>query len=484
MDVQYDLVVGLEIHVQLLTQSKAFCADQNSFGAAPNTQVSPVSLAYPGVLPVANHHSIELAIRLGLALNSTIAPEVRFDRKNYFYPDLPKGYQITQDKMPICQGGSLYLPQSGRTLRIHHIHMEDDAGKLIHDQHPELTLIDLNRAGVPLLEIVTEPDLRSADEVFECIDVIQKLVKHLDISDGNMEEGSLRCDCNVSIKPAGSEILGQRCEIKNLNSRRFAKAAVDYEYQRQVDTLRKGEKIHKQTLHYDKDKKVTYALRDKESADDYRYFPDPDLPPIPVSPAWIASIKADLPALPDKLKAELIQTYGLSEQFASVLSSDKWWYQFYCSNYNHSDQTIATIFADLVVQKLKPLDSEQYKQILKSIPAQYWHELVELITANKINRSLAFGTLVDLMLKYPDQRPLSLALDHQLLMQQDNQDVLEILLTAAQQYPQQWEGLRKGKQQFMGLFMGEVMKKSGSKADPHQTRKLIQELIHKQNLNL
>lgn len=479
MNKPYDLVVGLEIHVQLLTASKAFCGDQNIFGASPNTQVSPVSLAYPGVLPVANHHSIELAIRLGLALNSTIASEVRFDRKNYFYPDLPKGYQITQDKLPICKGGTLFLPQTGRTLRIHHIHLEDDAGKLIHDQHLDYTLIDLNRAGVPLLEIVTEPDLRSADEVFECIDLIQKLVKHLDVSDGNMEEGSLRCDCNVSVKPAGSSILGQRCEIKNLNSRRFAKAAVEYEYQRQVNLLEAGETIHKQTLHYDKDKKMTFPLRDKESADDYRYFPDPDLPPIPVPATWIAEIKHAMPALPETLKNNLITQYKLNKDFASIIGGDKWLYNFYtgiCTGWSGEE---AAILADLVVQKLKQVDQDSEKGLWQQVPAAAWLELVQLVQNKIINRSTAFSTLVDLVLTDPHTSPANLAKQHQLIAESNADELMQLVLDTVQQHPQQWEALRKGKQQLMGLFMGEVMKKTNGKADPQVTRSLLQELMKK-----
>lgn len=479
MDKPYDLVVGLEIHVQLLTASKAFCGDQNVFGAAPNTQVSPVSLAYPGVLPVANHRSIELAIRLGLALQSTIAAEVRFDRKNYFYPDLPKGYQITQDKMPICKGGSLFLPQTGRTLRIHHVHLEDDAGKLIHDQHPDYTLIDLNRAGVPLLEIVTEPDLRSADEVYECIDVIQRLVKHLDVSDGNMEEGSLRCDCNVSVKPAGASTLGQRCEIKNLNSRRFAKAAVEYEYKRQVRLLEAGATIHKQTLHYDKEKKITHPLRDKESADDYRYFPDPDLPPIPVPATWIDEIRNKMPALPETLKNTLVDQYQLNKEFASIIGGDKWLYNFFTSVCSAWSPEEAAVLADLVVQKLNQVEQDAEKKQWQQVPSDAWLELVQLVRNKMINRSVAFSVLLELLLHKPYTSPASLAEQHQLIAENNADELMQLVLDTVQQYPQQWEALCKGKQQLMGLFMGEVMKKTQGKADPQVTRSLLLELMKK-----
>ena len=253
MSQAYDTVVGLEVHIQLNTQTKAFCGDALSFGAAPNTHVSAISLAHPGTLPVVNQDQVRKAIQLGLALGCKINTLNFFDRKHYFYPDLPKGYQITQDNEPICIGGSLTIHVNGKTkeVKIHHIHMEEDAGKTIHDQDPSFSLVDLNRAGTPLLELVTEPDLSSAEEVYEFIAELQKLCRYIDVSDADMEKSSMRCDCNVSVKPAGSTILGERCEIKNLNSKRFAREAVIYEAKRQVKLVEAGESISMQTLHYD-----------------------------------------------------------------------------------------------------------------------------------------------------------------------------------------------------------------------------------------
>ncbi|NNF35196.1 MAG: Asp-tRNA(Asn)/Glu-tRNA(Gln) amidotransferase subunit GatB, partial [Saprospiraceae bacterium] len=277
----WETVVGLEVHVQLNTQTKAFCNDLNVFGSDPNTNISPITLAHPGTLPRMNRKHILAAIKLGLAFGSDIQPTNYFDRKNYFYPDLPKGYQITQDERPVCIGGKVeYIMGDGsiRSIRIHHLHMEEDAGKSIHDLSSHETYLDYNRAGVPLIEIVTEPDLRSSEEVYYFIQTLQQLVRHLGISDGNMEEGSFRCDCNVSVKKISDEKLGERCEIKNLNSKRFAKAAVEYEAERQIKQLEAGNSILKTTMLYNPSSGKTFPMRDKEEVNDYRYFNDPDLP--------------------------------------------------------------------------------------------------------------------------------------------------------------------------------------------------------------
>ena len=279
---QYETVIGLEIHVQLSTKSKAFCADDTSFGGEPNTQVSTISLGHPGTLPRLNKKQIEYAVRLGLALGSEINQVSYFDRKNYFYADLPKGYQITQDRRPVCVGGDLEIRvgEMRKKVRIHHIHMEEDAGKSMHDSDPVNSFIDLNRAGVPLLEVVSEPDLRSPEEVDAYMSAMRQLVKYLEISDGNMEQGSMRCDCNVSVRKKGATKLGERCEIKNLNSMRYARRAINYEVKRQIDLIESGGRVKQQTLNFDPTTGVTSPLREKEDAHDYRYFPEPDLPPV------------------------------------------------------------------------------------------------------------------------------------------------------------------------------------------------------------
>ena len=297
---QYELVIGLEVHVQLSTRSKAFSADENAFGAEPNTQVDPVSLGHPGALPRYNRAQVESAVRLGLALGSQIARRQSFDRKHYFYTDLPKGYQITQDREPVCVGGRLpiRIGERWQEVRIHHIHMEEDAGKSLHDRSESYSLIDLNRAGVPLLEVVSEPDLRSPEEVDAFMSAMRQLVRYLGISDGNMEEGSLRCDCNVSVRKRGSDQLGTRCEIKNLNSMRYARRAIEFESRRQIDLLEQGGQVVQQTLHFDPATGVTSPLRSKEDAHDYRYFSEPDLPPIELSDEFVDELRRASPTLP------------------------------------------------------------------------------------------------------------------------------------------------------------------------------------------
>ena len=470
---KYDLVVGLEIHVQMNTSTKAFCAERNAFGAAPNTQVGVVSLAYPGSLPVPNRQHVEKAVRLGLALDSTIASAVYFDRKNYFYPDLPKGYQITQDAMPICVGGFLYLSNAGRRVRIHHVHMEEDAGKLIHDQDPLDTLIDLNRAGVPLLEIVTEPDLFSAEEVYEFITEIQQLVRYLNVSDGNMEEGSLRCDCNVSVKPAGTTTLGQRCEIKNVNSRRYARQAVEAEYERQINLLEAGQSIKQQTLHFDKDRRLTIPMRSKEEAHDYRYFPDPDLPPFPVTKETIERIRSSMPALPWEIKETLQNKYQLTEEDASHIAGHLHDASYYLRIVDTLPPKHRRIWTDLFIHKIKPMDVEGDFPLSDEQLTQ----LIAWIGMEKINRTVAFSTLWEAWLSTPEKALEDMSQQLNIVQSDDETFLKDLIRDAFRQFPDKAAALKGGKKNLIGLFMGEVMKTSGGKAHPQRTRQLIENLI-------
>ena len=322
---QYETVIGLEIHLQLATRSKAFCGDDTTFGGEPNTHVSAISLGHPGTLPKLNKTQVEYATRLGLALNCKINQRNCFDRKNYFYLDLPKGYQITQDKHPVCIGGGLEIRLGGekKYIRLHHIHMEEDAGKSIHDVDPKHSLIDLNRAGTPLLEIVTEPDLRSGEEVDAFMTAMRQLARYLEISDGNMQEGSMRCDVNVSVRKKGETIFGERCEVKNVNSMKYARQAIAYESQRQIDLIENGGTVTRETLNFNPTTGITTPMRDKEDAHDYRYFPDPDLPPVILSPTFIDEVKNRLPKLPNELFTEFTSKYGLSEYEAELLTTEK-----------------------------------------------------------------------------------------------------------------------------------------------------------------
>jgi len=326
---QWEVVIGFETHAQLLTQSKIFSGSSIQFGAEPNTQASPVDLALPGVLPVLNRGVVEKAIQFGLAVNATIAPMSVFARKNYFYPDLPKGYQISQFELPVVQGGvvSFAMERDGKTeirsVQLTRAHLEEDAGKSLHEDYQGMSGIDLNRAGTPLLEIVTEPVMRSATEAVAYAKALHSLVTWLGICDGNMQEGSFRCDANVSVRPVGQEEFGTRCEIKNLNSFRFLEEAINIEVRRQIELIEDGGKVVQETRLYDPDKKQTRSMRSKEDSQDYRYFPDPDLLPLVISEDWIARVKAEMPELPAAMRSRLISELGLSEYDAMVLTQSK-----------------------------------------------------------------------------------------------------------------------------------------------------------------
>jgi len=326
---QWEVVIGLETHTQLSTQSKIFSGSSTRFGAEPNTQASPVDLALPGVLPVLNKGAVERAIQFGLAIGATIAPRSVFARKNYFYPDLPKGYQISQFEIPVVQGGtmSFAVEKDGKTeiktINLTRAHLEEDAGKSLHEDYQGMTGIDLNRAGTPLLEIVTEPEMRSAAEAVGYAKALHSLVVWLGICDGNMQEGSFRCDANVSVRPVGQEKFGTRCEIKNLNSFRFLEEAINYEVRRQIELIEDGGTVVQETRLYDPDKKETRSMRSKEDAQDYRYFPDPDLPPLAISQEWIDRVKTTMPELPGAMRERFVAEYALPEYDAMVLTQSK-----------------------------------------------------------------------------------------------------------------------------------------------------------------
>ena len=329
-DMQWEVVIGLETHAQLSTQSKIFSGASTAFGAAPNTQASVVDLALPGVLPVLNEGAVERAIRFGLAVGATIAPRSIFARKNYFYPDLPKGYQISQYEIPVVQGGSLtcVVPLKNgetavKTVHLTRAHLEEDAGKSLHEDYSGMSGIDLNRAGTPLLEIVTEPDMRSSAEAVAYAKALHALVVWLGICDGNMQEGSFRCDANVSVRPVGQKEFGTRCEIKNLNSFKFLEKAIDYEVRRQIELIEDGGKVVQETRLYDPDRDETRSMRSKEDAMDYRYFPDPDLLPLEISPDWIARVKTEMPELPGAMRERFVREYGLGDYDAQTLTASK-----------------------------------------------------------------------------------------------------------------------------------------------------------------
>ena len=474
----YETVIGLEVHVQLSTLSKAFCADGVAFGGEPNTHTSVISLAHPGTLPRLNKNQIEYAVRLGLALNSDINRVSAFDRKNYFYADLPKGYQITQDKKPICTGGFLKIKTSEgtKTIRLHHIHMEEDAGKSIHDQDPSVSFIDLNRAGTPLLEIVTEPDFRSGEEVDAFMTGMRQLVRWLDVSDGNMEEGSMRCDVNISVRKKGTPQYGTRCEVKNVNSMRFARRAIEFESKRQIELLENGGVVEQNTLNFDPVSGTTSPLRSKENAHDYRYFPDPDLPPVVLSEAWIENIKKELPSLPWASKKELMEKYMLTDYDSNLLTEDIQTLENYLYFVSSFKSNLYKPAANLFINKFLPaIHADEHTYIKIMIHLQQWQEMLELIENGKISPSAAYQKLYPAILETPSVSTTVWAMAEKMnLLQSSDSDFLtEIVNDVLSKNTDKVAEYKKGKKGLLGFFVGEVMKLSKGKAEPKATNALI-----------
>ena len=493
MSVTYETVIGLEIHVQLATRSKVFCADDAAFGGAPNTHTGAISLAHPGTLPQLNKNAVEYAVRLGLALGCAINPRSTFDRKNYFYADLPKGFQTTQQNNPICMGGRLTVGGGGSTIRIHHIHLEEDAGKSMHDQDPLDSLIDLNRAGVPLLEIVTEPDLRSAEEVAAFMSEIRRLVRWLGVSDGNMEEGSLRCDVNVSVRKTGVEKLGQRCEVKNVNSMRFARRAIEFEVNRQIQLLESGGKVEQETRGFDAASGTTYSLREKEEAHDYRYFPEPDLQPVVLSKEFLERIKSEMPPLPQALESEFQTRYGLPAYDAELLTQER--DTAYCflnmaeggqqqtaGIENTSGNAVSSTFfksvSNLIINKLLPWSAET-GQSLNACPVNpaTWFDFLNLIETGQISSSTAYQRLFPALLENPDRSPTLLATELNLLQNADSDFLEKIADEVLGRFPDKVAEYKKGKKGLIGFFMGELMKASKGKAEPKTATFLLEEKL-------
>lgn len=464
----YEVVIGLEVHVQLATKSKAFCSDSTGFGGLPNTHVSPISLGHPGTLPRINEKQVQFAVELGLALGCEINRVNRFDRKNYFYADLPKGYQITQDAEPICIGGQL------GPIRLHHIHMEEDAGKSMHSEEGPFSVIDLNRAGVPLLEIVTEPDFRSAEEVETFMLDMRRMVRYLGVSDGNMEQGSMRCDCNVSVRKKGDLKLGERCEIKNLNSMRYAKKAIEYEFNRQVQLIENGESVVRQTLHFDPQSGITTPIRDKEDANDYRYFPDPDLCDILISEDFLDHIKANMPLLPEQMRNRLIQEYHLSEYDANLISEDPEVAHYYLSLV--SDIGDFKALSKLLINKIIPYCNESKFSITNfPLSPQIIAEFIELIQKGIVSNSAAYQFLFSELLERVNDGISPALLAKELnLIQESDEDLLEgVVIKLLDAYPDKVKAYKNGKKGLIGFFMGEVMKETKGKADPKKTSQMF-----------
>ncbi len=474
----YETVIGLEVHIQLNTQSKAFCGDGTTFGAEPNTQVSAISLGHPGTLPRLNKKQLEFALRLGLALGSKINSTNTFDRKNYFYADLPKGYQITQDRLPICVGGGLQIKigESWQKVGIHHIHMEEDAGKSIHPEGAPFSQVDLNRAGVPLLEVVTEPDLRSAEEVDAFMTAMRRLVRYLDISDGNMEQGSMRCDVNISIRPKGSSELGQRCEIKNINSMRYARQAIAFEVKRQISLVESGNRVEQQTRSFDPSSGTTSLLRDKEDAHDYRYFPEPDLPPVVLSPETIKNCLDELPRLPHQWYDHFCSSYQLSDYDASLLIEERAVAVFFSKIVEAGGDPKAA--ANLLINKILPWCQEE-EVAIDRFPANIPHilEFLSMIEGGAVSPSNAYQYVFPQWMTEAQTGPLSIAERLQLIQTDDADTLQQLVDEVLRAFPEKVATYRKGKKGLLGFFMGEIMKRSKGQAEPKRTNALLREAL-------
>jgi aspartyl-tRNA(Asn)/glutamyl-tRNA(Gln) amidotransferase subunit B len=475
---KYEAVIGLEVHAQMLTKSKAYSNDINEYGASPNTQVSVVTLGHPGTLPVMNKKTIEYAVKLGIACGCTIAPEQYFARKNYFYPDLPKGYQITQDKTPICTGGSIIIRdenQEEKSIRLTRIHMEEDAGKSIHDVDVYDTLVDLNRAGTPLLEIVTEPDIASSSEAYNYLTEVRKLLRYLEICDGNMEEGSMRCDANISVRLIGDKNFGTKVEVKNMNSIRNVQRAIEFEISRQIEAIENGQPLTQETRAFDALKGITISMRTKEAANDYRYFPEPDLQPITVNEAYIQSVEKTMPALPRVLFEKYTKVFGLSSYDAYNLTDSKGIALYYeelivfTSNYKAA--------ANWMMGDVKSYLNEFGVEIDQfPITPQRLSGLITLIEQGKVSTSMASQRIFPEMLN-SEAEAIQIAEQLNLIQDSSEDSLKAFILEVFNNHPNEVERFKNGEKQLTGFFMGQLMKVSKGKADPKTSNSLLRQML-------
>ena len=477
---KYEPVIGLEVHAQLLTQSKIFCGCSTKFGQAPNQNACPICAGFPGVLPVLNKKVVEYAIRAGLATHCEIARSSRLARKHYFYPDLPKGYQISQYELPICISGYIDIQVNGQPkhVRLTRIHMEEDAGKNIHDLRSDASLVDLNRAGVPLLEIVSEPDIRSTEEAGSYLRTLRAILQYLGICDGNMEEGSFRCDANVSVRPKGTEALGTKAELKNLNSFKAVEKALEYEIRRHIDTLTQGEALIQETRLWDADREVTRSMRSKEFAHDYRYFPDPDLLPIVVDDKWIEEIKGSLPELPEARKDRFISQYNLSVYDAELLTSRKDvadYLESALKTHPNAKGISNWIVSDLFrVLKDRRLDEQLYVSQWPIRP-EALAELVRLIDEGQISGKIA-KTLFSEMLD-SGRFPNEIVAEKGLAQVSDSTAIEKAIDQVLAAHPKQVADYRGGNEKIFGFLVGQIMKATQGKANPQKANEILKQKL-------
>ena len=472
----YEVVIGLEVHAQVLSNSKLFSSSPTKFGAEPNTQVSLVDAAFPGMLPVINEYCIKQAVKTGIGLKAKINLRSIFDRKNYFYADLPQGYQISQYKYPIVGEGKVVLdmPYGQREIGIERLHLEQDAGKSIHDMDPENTLVDLNRSGVALMEIVSKPDLRSLDEVNAYVKKLRSIMRYLNTCDGNMQEGSLRADVNVSVKKKDSKKLGTRCEIKNVNSIKFMQLAIDYEANRQVDLIEDGKSIDQETRLFDTKKNMTRSMRSKEDAHDYRYFPDPDLLPLELQDDFIAKIKAEIPELPDEKKKRFIDKFNLSPYEANIIVSDKETSEYFEQVIKNSDVKLAT---NWITGELFALLNEKDLEINKSpISAENLSKLMNLIKDGTISGKIA-KSVFELMAD-GNKDPVTIVNEKGLKQQSDPKELEKLIDKVINDNPDKVKEYKSGKEKLFGFFVGQAMKVSGGKANPQLVNEILKKKLN------
>ncbi len=462
----YEMVVGLEVHAQLTTKTKLFCSDSTLFGESPNTQVSPVSLAHPGTLPVMNKRAIELAIRLGMALHCDVVRHNYFARKNYFYPDLPKGYQVSQHTAPICQGGYLEVTAEGKEskIRLNRIHMEEDAGKSVHDASEEYTGIDLNRAGIPLLEIVTEPDIRSSAEAHAYVTELRSILRYLNVCDGNMEQGRLRCDVNISVRKWGDEQLGTKVEIKNLNSIRFIRKAIEVERERLIQILESGGAVLQQTRGYDEATNTTYAIRTKEDADDYRYFADPDLPPFFITDELIEAVRNAMPPSRKERVEALITQFQLSEYDAAALAADTGFEALFRQVAQHTGNTKAAANWVLNPIRNKLVESDLAAEDLTIAP-QAIALLIDYIDGKKTTHGMAVQKVLPALFENGSLDVAQYLEANNLLITDSAGEVDGWIQAVLDKYPQKVTEFKRGKRGLIGFFVGEAMRLARGKAD-------------------
>ncbi len=476
----YEAVIGLEVHAQLLTTSKIFCTCSTRFGAEPNSHTCPVCEGLPGVLPVLNRQVVEYALRMALATHSRIAPMSRFARKNYFYPDLPKAYQISQYELPLAEHGWVDIEAGGRRKRvgITRIHLEEDAGKLVHPEGGGVSLVDFNRCGVPLIEIVSEPDIRSPEEASAYLKMLRDILVYLDICDGNMEEGSFRCDANVSLRPRGREKFGTKAELKNMNSFRNVQRALEYEIERQAEVLGSGGTIVQETRLWDADKGITLSMRSKEEAHDYRYFPDPDLVPLIIDDAWVARVRAGLPELPGPRKARLVAQYGLPEYDAAVLTSSKPLADYF-------EQAAAALPEDpkalsnwIMSEMMRELKSEpDLDRAVKGArvkPAQL-AGLLRLVREGRISGKIAKGVFIEMW--RTGKEAGAIVAEQGLAQVSDESELASVIEAVLAEHPQEAADYRGGKTKLLGFFVGETMKKTRGRANPQAVNELLRKLL-------